>query len=52
MAKLAIDAVKVLVKSKKILSDLLMTEELKSALIQNNVSEAKTIEELFMVNLN
>jgi len=51
MAKHAVDAVKVLTKSKKILSDLLMTEDLKSAFIQYNVFEAKTIEELFMVSV-
>jgi len=43
------DAVRVLQKNRKILDDLLMTEGLRTALIQNRVFTTNTIEELFLV---
>jgi len=44
------DAVKVLRTNRKLFDDVLMTEDLKSELIQNNVFPNNTIEELFMVS--
>jgi len=43
------DPVRVLRKHRKILDDLLMTEGLRAALIQNRVFTTNTIEELFLV---
>ena len=45
-----IDAGKVLSKNRRIMDDLIMTEGLKSALIQNRIFENNTIQELFMVS--
>ena len=42
-------AVRVLQKMRRVMNDLLMTEELKSSLIQYGVFPEKTIEELFLV---
>jgi len=43
------DAVRELRKNRKVLKDVLMTEDLKSALVQNDIFPPNTIEELFLV---
>ena len=50
MAKPASDAARVLKKNRKILDDVILTEPLKSTLIEKGVFQTKTIEEMFMVS--